>query len=202
MGSCSCAEQASDALETGRKEDDQAHRQRNRPSETKPDGGRSRAPLASFIRALFGPPDQNEHNGHNSLNSHYGQIVFTSRVRQLINLLAAITGEHHVAGTLKRTLIGSLLALSVSAPRIQQKSLPDPGGAGGGKDTTARGTGESAGKSGLVKTVSYQNMSAGGTPGTIARISGPRPVRQDPDGQLHPHHRQNPSQELPQSPVT
>ena len=37
-----------------------------------------------------------------------------------------------------------------------------PGGAGGGWDGTARGTGEALTKSGLVGTASYENMSGGG----------------------------------------
>ena len=37
-----------------------------------------------------------------------------------------------------------------------------PGGAGGGWDGTARGTGEALTKSGLVKSASYENMSGGG----------------------------------------
>ncbi|WP_241496691.1 hypothetical protein [Aeromonas caviae] len=56
-------------------------------------------------------------------------------------------------------------------------------------------------KSGLVKTVSYQNMSAGGGAKAIATSSRPRPSQTRPDGQLHPHHRQILSKELPQSSV-
>ena len=37
-----------------------------------------------------------------------------------------------------------------------------PGGAGGGWDGTARGTGEALTKSGLVGSASYENMSGGG----------------------------------------
>jgi putative tricarboxylic transport membrane protein len=37
-----------------------------------------------------------------------------------------------------------------------------PGGAGGGWDGTARGTGEALTKAGLVGTASYENMSGGG----------------------------------------
>ncbi|KEP91864.1 tripartite tricarboxylate transporter substrate binding protein [Aeromonas caviae] len=74
-------------------------------------------------------------------------------------------------GTLKRTLIGSLLALSVGAhAQINEVHFLIPGGAGGGWDTTARGTGEVLAKSGLVKTVSYQNMSAGGGAKAIAHL--------------------------------
>ena len=45
-----------------------------------------------------------------------------------------------------------------------------PGGAGGGWDGTARGTGEALTKSGLVGTASYENMSGGGGGKAIAHI--------------------------------
>lgn len=45
-----------------------------------------------------------------------------------------------------------------------------PGGAGGGWDGTARGTGEALTKSGLVETASYQNMSGGGGGKAIAHL--------------------------------
>ncbi len=45
-----------------------------------------------------------------------------------------------------------------------------PGGAGGGWDGTARGTGEALTKSGLIKTASYQNMSGGGGGKAIAHL--------------------------------
>ncbi|WP_428607575.1 tripartite tricarboxylate transporter substrate binding protein [Sedimenticola sp.] len=45
-----------------------------------------------------------------------------------------------------------------------------PGGAGGGWDTTARGTGEALSKSGLVSNVSYENMSGGGGGKAIAHL--------------------------------
>jgi putative tricarboxylic transport membrane protein len=74
-------------------------------------------------------------------------------------------------GTFKRTLIGSLLALSFGAhAQIDELHILIPGGAGGGWDTTARGTGEALTKSGLVETVSYQNMSAGGGAKAIAHL--------------------------------
>ena len=37
-----------------------------------------------------------------------------------------------------------------------------PGGAGGGWDGTARGTGEALTKSGLINSATYENMSGGG----------------------------------------
>ena len=45
-----------------------------------------------------------------------------------------------------------------------------PGGAGGGWDGTARGTGEALTKSGLIKSASYENMSGGGGGKAIAHI--------------------------------
>ncbi|MEM8749722.1 MAG: tripartite tricarboxylate transporter substrate-binding protein [Pseudomonadota bacterium] len=45
-----------------------------------------------------------------------------------------------------------------------------PGGAGGGWDGTARGTGEALTKSGLVGTATYENMSGGGGGKAIAHI--------------------------------
>ncbi|MEM8650506.1 MAG: tripartite tricarboxylate transporter substrate-binding protein [Pseudomonadota bacterium] len=45
-----------------------------------------------------------------------------------------------------------------------------PGGAGGGWDGTARGTGEALTKSGIVGTASYENMSGGGGGKAIAHI--------------------------------
>lgn len=45
-----------------------------------------------------------------------------------------------------------------------------PGGAGGGWDGTARGTGEALSKAGLVDTISYENMSGGGGGKAIAHL--------------------------------
>ena len=45
-----------------------------------------------------------------------------------------------------------------------------PGGAGGGWDGTARGTGEALTKSGLLKSASFENMSGGGGGKAIAHI--------------------------------
>ena len=45
-----------------------------------------------------------------------------------------------------------------------------PGGAGGGWDGTARGTGEALTKSGILETVSYENMSGGGGGKAIAHL--------------------------------
>ncbi|SMX25787.1 Bug family tripartite tricarboxylate transporter substrate binding protein [Boseongicola aestuarii] len=78
--------------------------------------------------------------------------------------------------TLKKTRRGvvGLLAASTMALGLAAPSLADghqvldslhfliPGGAGGGWDGTARGTGEALTNSGLVGTASYENMSGGG----------------------------------------
>lgn len=70
----------------------------------------------------------------------------------------------------RRALIaGAVAAMSFSAPAVADghKVLDSlhfliPGGAGGGWDGTARGTGEALTKSGLVGTASFENMSGGG----------------------------------------
>ena len=61
-----------------------------------------------------------------------------------------------------------VLALSASNPALAADKILDkihfliPGGAGGGWDGTARGTGEALTKSGIVGSASYENMSGGG----------------------------------------
>ncbi|MFC4216795.1 Bug family tripartite tricarboxylate transporter substrate binding protein [Pseudophaeobacter arcticus] len=74
----------------------------------------------------------------------------------------------------RRALIASVIATlglagSLAAPVLaeEHKALDSihfliPGGAGGGWDGTARGTGEALTKAGLVATASYENMSGGG----------------------------------------
>ncbi|WP_278923558.1 MULTISPECIES: Bug family tripartite tricarboxylate transporter substrate binding protein [Pseudophaeobacter] len=66
-------------------------------------------------------------------------------------------------------LAGAIATLGFAAPVLAdgQKVLDSihfliPGGAGGGWDGTARGTGEALTKAGLVETASYENMSGGG----------------------------------------
>ncbi|MGI9295931.1 MAG: Bug family tripartite tricarboxylate transporter substrate binding protein [Pseudomonadales bacterium] len=68
----------------------------------------------------------------------------------------------------RRILLASALAITVAAPvSAGDKVLDDihfliPGGAGGGWDGTARGTGEALTKAGSVGSASYENMSGGG----------------------------------------
>ncbi len=60
--------------------------------------------------------------------------------------------------------IGLLLATSnaFAQPQIDSIHFLIPGGAGGGWDGTARGTGEALTNAGLVGSVTYENMSGGG----------------------------------------
>ena len=53
-------------------------------------------------------------------------------------------------------------APAFAEPAIDKLHFLIPGGAGGGWDGTARGTGEALTKAGLVGTASYENMSGGG----------------------------------------
>ncbi|MCG6273347.1 tripartite tricarboxylate transporter substrate binding protein [Vibrio vulnificus] len=67
---------------------------------------------------------------------------------------------------LKPTLAASIIAASFSfnafAAEIEKIHFLIPGGAGGGWDMTARGTGDVLQKTNLVENVSYQNLSGGG----------------------------------------
>ncbi len=64
-------------------------------------------------------------------------------------------------------LVGAAFAIGLAgqpaiAAEIDKLHFLIPGGAGGGWDGTARGTGEALTKSGLVGSASYENMSGGG----------------------------------------
>ncbi|ODA35161.1 transporter [Veronia pacifica] len=75
---------------------------------------------------------------------------------------------------LKSILIAGSLALggisSVAQGDTESIHFLIPGGAGGGWDGTARGTGEALTKSGILKTASYENMSGGGGGKAIAHL--------------------------------
>ncbi|MBT8153790.1 tripartite tricarboxylate transporter substrate binding protein [Epibacterium ulvae] len=69
----------------------------------------------------------------------------------------------------RRALLATAIAtLSFGAPAFAEEKVLDsihfliPGGAGGGWDGTARGTGEALTGAGLIGTASYENMSGGG----------------------------------------
>jgi putative tricarboxylic transport membrane protein len=55
-----------------------------------------------------------------------------------------------------------LSTANINAAEIESIHFLIPGGAGGGWDGTARGTGEALTKSGIVGKASYENMSGGG----------------------------------------
>jgi len=61
-------------------------------------------------------------------------------------------------------------AITASAQTVEEIKFLIPGGAGGGWDGTARGTGEALTKSGIVGAASYENMSGGGGGKAIAHI--------------------------------
>ena len=61
------------------------------------------------------------------------------------------------------TLAAFIISLgSLSAVEIKKIHFLIPGGAGGGWDGTARGTGEALTKAGLIGSATYENMSGGG----------------------------------------
>lgn len=78
--------------------------------------------------------------------------------------------EYHMTLALgRRALLAAAAALGLAGPALAggHQVLDSihfliPGGAGGGWDGTARGTGEALTKSGLVGNASYENMSGGG----------------------------------------
>lgn len=76
---------------------------------------------------------------------------------------------------LGRFLIFSIVLLGCAetyadVPVIERIHFLIPGAAGGGWDRTARGTGEALSKSGLVETVTFENMSGGGGGKAIAHL--------------------------------
>lgn len=76
----------------------------------------------------------------------------------------------------KKTVMAAVLAgclsagASFHATAVESIHFLIPGGAGGGWDGTARGTGEALKKAGLIDTVSYENMSGGGGGKAIAHL--------------------------------
>lgn len=64
----------------------------------------------------------------------------------------------------------SALTAGMANAAVEEVHFLIPGGAGGGWDGTARGTGEALSKAGLVETVSYENMSGGGGGKAIAHL--------------------------------
>ena len=73
-------------------------------------------------------------------------------------------------GLLAAGLALGLFAAPANAADIESLHFLIPGGAGGGWDGTARGTGEALTKAGIVGTASYENMSGGGGGKAIAHL--------------------------------
>ena len=67
-------------------------------------------------------------------------------------------------------LSAALLPGAARGAEIESIHFLVPGGAGGGWDGTARGTGEALTKAGLIASASYENMSGGGGGKAIAHI--------------------------------
>lgn len=67
---------------------------------------------------------------------------------------------------LKHIFLSAVLSVTLLSPVVAQEvdsiHFLIPGGAGGGWDGTARGTGEALTKAGLISKASYENMSGGG----------------------------------------
>ena len=72
--------------------------------------------------------------------------------------------------TVLAAAMASCLGAGMTQASVDSVHFLIPGGAGGGWDGTARGTGEALNKSGLVSTISYENMSGGGGGKAIAHL--------------------------------
>ncbi|NRB17694.1 MAG: tripartite tricarboxylate transporter substrate binding protein [Rhodobacteraceae bacterium] len=70
--------------------------------------------------------------------------------------------------TRRAVMVAAAATLALGTPAVAEEQILDslhfliPGGAGGGWDGTARGTGEALTGAGIVGTASYENMSGGG----------------------------------------
>lgn len=82
-----------------------------------------------------------------------------TRIKRVLIAFAAASG-----------LAVTAAAAPAAAAEIESIHFLIPGGAGGGWDGTARGTGEALTKAGLVDHASYENMSGGGGGKAIAHI--------------------------------
>ncbi|MFK7967207.1 MAG: tripartite tricarboxylate transporter substrate binding protein [Burkholderiaceae bacterium] len=80
--------------------------------------------------------------------------------RYSLKTLAVTTAA--AAGIAFATALPTSAAWAADKPMLDNLHFLIPGGAGGGWDGTARGTGEALTKSGLVSNASFENMSGGG----------------------------------------
>lgn len=72
--------------------------------------------------------------------------------------------------TLTASILAATFSISSFAADIEKLHILVPGGAGGGWDMTARGTGDVLMKTDIVGNVSYQNLSGGGGGKAIAHL--------------------------------
>ncbi len=72
--------------------------------------------------------------------------------------------------TLAASIIATTLSFGAMAADLEKIHFLIPGGAGGGWDMTARGTGDALVKSDIVDKVSFQNLSGGGGGKAIAHL--------------------------------
>ncbi|PSW19823.1 tripartite tricarboxylate transporter substrate binding protein [Photobacterium sanctipauli] len=72
--------------------------------------------------------------------------------------------------TVLATVMAASMSMGTAQAKMDEVHFLVPGGAGGGWDSTARGTGEALAKSDLVDKVSYENMSGGGGGKAIAYL--------------------------------
>ncbi|EPB6720357.1 tripartite tricarboxylate transporter substrate binding protein [Vibrio fluvialis] len=76
----------------------------------------------------------------------------------------------HFKPTLAASLLAATFSFSALAADLEKIHFLIPGGAGGGWDMTARGTGDVLMKTHLIDNVSYQNLSGGGGGKAIAHL--------------------------------
>lgn len=76
----------------------------------------------------------------------------------------------HFKPTLAASILAAAFSFSSLATDIEKLHILIPGGAGGGWDMTARGTGDVLMKANIVSNVSYQNLSGGGGGKAIAHL--------------------------------
>lgn len=76
----------------------------------------------------------------------------------------------HIKSTLTASLLAAMFSLPSMAAELEKIHFLIPGGAGGGWDMTARGTGDVLMKTHLIDSVSYQNLSGGGGGKAIAHL--------------------------------
>lgn len=85
-----------------------------------------------------------------------------------MSTLLSATRRAVMAGTLGVAMVAGLPAMAQDLP--ENIHFIVPGGAGGGWDGTARGTGEALTRSGLLESASYENLSGGGGGVAIAHL--------------------------------